>query len=187
MNVTGTEQLTDYPHVNIHRAAFEHKGHEGTWLYVRRQRPRGEARADAVAIIPLLDGKLVAIKQFRVPVGGSVIEFPAGLIEPGDGVIETAEKELREETGLSLQRVLHVSPPLLNSPGLTDESAVCVFAEVSGTPSTAGNEAVEDIEILLLTPGEAAALARRDDVQIDGKCWMMMYAAFAMQADARGG
>ena len=54
MHVTHTEQLTDYPHVNIFRAEFEHEGHEGQWLYVKRKLDIPDDLPNAVAIIPML-------------------------------------------------------------------------------------------------------------------------------------
>lgn len=54
----------------------------------------------AVAIVPVLDdGRLVLERQYRHPVGGVMIEFPAGKLDPGETRLACAQRELLEETG----------------------------------------------------------------------------------------
>ena len=54
----------------------------------------------AVMIIPLLDdGRVVLERQFRYPVGSVMVEFPAGKLDPGEGSLACAMRELQEETG----------------------------------------------------------------------------------------
>jgi ADP-ribose diphosphatase len=54
----------------------------------------------AVLIVPVLaDGRLVVVRQFRYPLGRSMIEFPAGKLDPGESPLATGQRELREEAG----------------------------------------------------------------------------------------
>ena len=58
----------------------------------------------AVMIIPMLpaaDGgiELVLERQYRYPVQRTIIEFPAGKIDPGEDPFVCAQRELLEETG----------------------------------------------------------------------------------------
>lgn len=54
----------------------------------------------AVAIVPIMDdGRLVLERQYRHPVGGVMIEFPAGKLDPGETRLACAQRELLEETG----------------------------------------------------------------------------------------
>lgn len=54
----------------------------------------------AVAIIALLDSdELVMERQYRYPLKRDLLELPAGKIDPGEPPLETAKRELLEETG----------------------------------------------------------------------------------------
>src|SRR3990172_1379923 len=54
----------------------------------------------SVAILPLVDDShLCLIRSRRLTVGQTLIEVPAGTREPGENQLETARRELAEETG----------------------------------------------------------------------------------------
>jgi len=63
----------------------------------------------AVAVIALTDaGELVMERQFRYPLGRDMFELPAGKIDPGEDPLETARRELKEETGYTAQDWKHI-------------------------------------------------------------------------------
>lgn len=74
----------------------------------------------AVALLPLVDpDHLCLLRNDRYAVGKTLIEVPAGTIDPGEGPDETASRELREETGYaagSIRRIAewYVSPGVFN-------------------------------------------------------------------------
>jgi len=54
----------------------------------------------AVAMVPVLpDGRIVLVRQYRYAAGKTLLEIPAGTLEPGEDPLECATRELREETG----------------------------------------------------------------------------------------
>lgn len=84
--------------------------YHGGFLSMRRDRvqlPDGrEATREyvvhpgAVMIVPILpDGRLVIERQYRYPVRRTMIEFPAGKLDAGEGGLACAQRELLEETG----------------------------------------------------------------------------------------
>jgi 8-oxo-dGTP pyrophosphatase MutT (NUDIX family) len=55
---------------------------------------------DWVQIVPLLpDGSFVMVEQFRHGTRRVTLEFPAGIVEPGETPLDCAVRELEEETG----------------------------------------------------------------------------------------
>ena len=58
----------------------------------------------AVAVVPLFDDRRVLLeRQFRYPHGREFIEVPAGKLEPNEPHLDTAKRELLEETGYTAQ------------------------------------------------------------------------------------
>lgn len=67
------------------------------------------AHPGAVVVIALLDnGKLIFERQFRYPLGRAFLEMPAGKIDPGEHILDTARRELREETGYKAKLWRHL-------------------------------------------------------------------------------
>ena len=72
-------------------------GHESVRGYVV---PPG-----AAAMVPLFDdGRVLVERQFRYAIGQTFTEIPAGKLDPGETSIQTARRELIEETGYSAAR-----------------------------------------------------------------------------------
>jgi ADP-ribose diphosphatase len=74
----------------------------------------------AVALLPLVDDDRVClIRNYRVAVGKTLIELPAGTLEAGEDPAATAARELVEETGyraasIEKLREFTMSPGILN-------------------------------------------------------------------------
>lgn len=88
-------------------------------------------RLEAVMIIARLmpSKSLVLVKQYRPPVDNFIYEFPAGIIDKGESVENTAIRELAEETGYKGE-IISKTPPTYNTPGLTGESVYQIFMDI---------------------------------------------------------
>jgi len=94
--------------------------YDGKLLHVRRDTvhlPDGHeavrewiTHPGAVVVIPVLDnGKLLFERQFRYPLRRIFIELPAGKIDTGEHPLDTAKRELREETGHQARHWRHLA------------------------------------------------------------------------------
>jgi ADP-ribose pyrophosphatase len=180
MQITEVKKLTHEQWVNLFAAEFEHNGRAGRWVFAsRKQRAYSEHSNDAVVIVPILRNpgeppRLVAIKEFRIPVGGYVYGLPAGLLEEGEAVETTVRRELAEETGLEVHAFTRITQPLFSSSGLTDEAAALAFVDVRGVVKPA-LEASEDIEVMLLDYEAICRLCDDRLARIDVKLWTILY------------
>jgi ADP-ribose pyrophosphatase len=174
-------KLTDRPWLNLYDVAYTTKdGSPHHWqMCSRKATPIEQApEPDAVYIVPILPtpqgNRLVMTKEFRVPLDDVEYGFPAGLIDEGESIETTVRREMKEETGLDVETIHHVSPPVYSSAGMSDESCCMVLVTVSGTPSTALNETHEQIEVLLCDVEDIRALLKSTN-KIAGKAWGMLY------------
>lgn len=92
-----SEQVFDGTLLKVYRDAVRlPDGSAGAREYIRHP--------GAVGIVPLFDdGRILLERQFRYPHGREFIEIPAGKLEPGEPHLETAKRELLEETGYAAQ------------------------------------------------------------------------------------
>lgn len=75
----------------------------------------------AVVILPILDReRIIMIRNYRYAIGRELWELPAGTIEAGEEPLETARRELVEETGYRAGRMTPLAP-FYTSPGILTE------------------------------------------------------------------
>ncbi|MCJ7839396.1 NUDIX hydrolase [Lederbergia sp. NSJ-179] len=75
----------------------------------------------AVGIVPITkDGKILMVEQYRKPLERSLLEIPAGKLEPGEEPKTTAERELEEETGYRAKQMNELTS-FYTAPGFSDE------------------------------------------------------------------
>jgi NTP pyrophosphohydrolases including oxidative damage repair enzymes len=149
------------------------KGQTHFWEMTRRLGNPG-----AVLIIPRLmpSNRYILIKQFRPPVNGNVMEFPAGLINDGEAPELAAARELREETGY-VADTMRVFPAAYTTPGLTNESVFLALVDIDETCPENQNPTTdfdpgEMIETLLIPETELASFYQKEiasGTQFDSK------------------
>lgn len=110
----------------------------------------------AVAVIPVTrDGKIVLVKQYRKPLERTLVEIPAGKIEPNEEPQITALRELEEETGYTTNELTHVTS-FYTSPGFADEIIHLYMAnDLEQLDEKIAGDADEFIELIELTLEEA--------------------------------
>lgn len=151
------------------------------WIETRIIRlPHGTERekvivhpSNAVAIFPVDDGRCKLLKQYRFAIDKYIYEIPAGTMEPGEDPIETARRELIEETGFTAQTIIYKGF-IYTTPGFTDEKIYLFEARDLSPSDEYGKDEdeiieVEDVPVIDL-PGMI-----RDGTIVDAKTICMIY------------
>ena len=147
------------------------RGREGRWTYIERRE-----RREAAVIVAATErsGSLVLIEQFRIPFEAEVLEFPAGLIDPGETPGQAAQRELAEETGYT-GKVIQVGPGASSTAGLSTEIVHMVYMVVAEQPSVVPrHEGSERIRVFTLPPeefGEFLSKCEREKRILDAKLY----------------
>lgn len=157
---------------------------EKSWEFIERTN-----NTKAVVINVIDENKVILVKQFRIPLNKYSIEFPAGLIDPGETIENSAIRELLEETGFH-GKVISTSPPVCTSAGITDEIAYFVDMKLTSQKQENQNlDETEEIEVLIFDKKSVKKdlLDYVDEINnieknshefetvIDGKVWGVLY------------
>lgn len=118
------------------------------WEFVERVNCCG-----IVLIIPMTDDhKVVFVEQFRVPVGKTVIEFPAGLADGAntqtkeETLEDAARRELIEETGYDAKEMVLCGNGPVSSSSSSD-IMILYLARGLRKVSSGGGDATESIKV----------------------------------------
>ena len=100
----------------------------------------------AVLIIPILDKKIIFIKEYAAAVDDYMLTLPKGKIDSNETIYEAADRELQEEIGFKSNKMKFIKELYL-APGYIDHVTYMMLAESLKPSSLIGDEP-EDLEII---------------------------------------
>ena len=192
--IKGIKKLTDNRYLNLYELDATFRDGSSAPYYVASRR-KSVDKLKAVTHDNHPDGvilygvhgenrdKVVLILQYRYPLGGYVYEFPAGLVEPGEDMLDAGVREMFEETGLEFHPVDAGAfcRPFFTSIGMTDESCGTVYGYCSGRPNVSHQESTEDIQVVLADREECRRILKEENVAI--MCAYMLMHFIASEGD----
>jgi ADP-ribose pyrophosphatase len=97
-------------------------------------------------------GRVLLVRQYRLPARKFLWELPAGTLDPGEKPLQTAKRELVEETGYRAKRWTKLAE-FYPSPGFLSEK-MTIYLATKLTPGEANPMDDERIEIRWFTARE---------------------------------
>jgi ADP-ribose pyrophosphatase len=126
----------------------------------------------AVALVPMVDADHVCLlRNYRYAAGQTLIEVPAGTIDPGETPDSTAPRELAEETGYRAARLTRVADWWV-SPGVFTERMFLYLCEEL-TPGPTEHQPDEHLEPVVVPWDEAMAMVH-DGRIVDAKSMLAL-------------
>ncbi|MCT2537456.1 NUDIX hydrolase [Aquibacillus koreensis] len=130
----------------------------------------------AVAVIALTsENKVVMVEQYRKPLEKSLVEIPAGKLEPGEKPEITAIRELEEETGYTTNNLAFVTS-FYTSPGFADEILYLYFTD-NLIPLVEEKDLDEDefVELMEVTIEEAETMINEQKIHDAKTAYAIQY------------
>lgn len=187
MKLNSIDKQTSNPYLNLYNLRYDDEVNKKITNYFIASRRKekdlsvnnpGHDRCDAVMIAPVLPGeKTVFVRQFRPAINDYIYEFPAGLVDDGETIEQAAERELFEETGLKITKVLRVTKPMYTSVGMSDEAVSIVMAAAEGDLTNLNNVGDENIDFVVVDLFNLSDFCRENNVAI--KAMLMAEILFA--------
>lgn len=146
----------------------------GKWEYVSRTRG-----VTAAVILAIVDGEVILVEQYRVPLRASCLELPAGLVgdeKENEDIESAAIRELEEETGYRAAHMVDLGR-FYASPGMSSEYFTLLRAEGLTRVGDGGGVQGENIIVHRVPLEELPAFVawkRAEGMAMDAKLVMLM-------------
>ena len=134
------EKVAGSKFLNLYHILYDADGKEINYYMASRRSidklkvTTKERRADVGRIAPYVkkDGKVFAVvtKEYRFPINDYVYSTPAGNIDAGETPEQAAVREVGEEIGARVKRIVKIDDASYSSVGMTDEAIACFVVEV---------------------------------------------------------
>lgn len=129
------------------------------------------------------DGSLLLERQWRYPMNRSFLELPAGKIDAGEAPLQTAIRELREETGYSAARWACLGPmhPVISY----STEVIHLYLAEGLTAGEASLDAGECLELVRMPAHDFLATALRGEISdaktLCGAFWLQSLLSGVLQ------
>lgn len=150
MKFLGMEKVRDGKYLKNYELSYENKaGKLKKFEIVSRKELSGPEdlgkKVSGVSIVAFKDDQMMLLKEFRLSINKEIYNLCAGMLEAGETIEECIARELYEETGLSVKRILTILPPSFSAVGFSDTKTYIAFVEAQGSfeDHTSENEQIQ--------------------------------------------
>ena len=125
-SVKGSEQILHTPIFDVDKRSEESAtGIKGDYMVINA--------TEWVTIIPVYKGNFVLVRQYRHGLGKITSEFPGGMCDPGEDPVQSAYRELEEETGFKVGKMTKLGVCSPNPAIFSNSITVCLAEDLTPT------------------------------------------------------
>lgn len=162
MEFLNFEKVKDGKYLKNYEITYRNKaGKEKKYEIVSRRELKSiddvGTKPSGVSIVATCGGKMLLLHEFRMGVNRNIYNLCAGMIEPEETIEQCIERELYEETGLQVKKIIKILPPSFSAVAISDTTTYIAFVEVDGTFSDHSSEN-EQIQAGFYSPEEILSL-----------------------------
>ncbi|MBI3445198.1 MAG: NUDIX hydrolase [Magnetospirillum sp.] len=120
------------------------------------------ANSRGVGILGLYLGDIILVRIFRHAVGKWILEIPRGSVERGDGLEDTARREVAEEIGGTVASLVRLGKSVCDT-SLSDGGLDLYLAELSGIGAPQLSEGIG--AVVAVSPSRFAEMALAGEIE----------------------
>ena len=149
MKLLRMEKVRDGKYLKNYELFYENRaGRPKTFELVSRKELRGPQdlgrEVSGVSIVAFRKDRMLLLREFRMSLNKEIFNLCAGMLEEGETIEGCIRRELYEETGLQVRRIISLLPPSYSAVGFSDTKTYIAFVEAEGefTDHTSENEQI---------------------------------------------
>lgn len=177
MKLLGIEKVKDGKYLKSYELTYlNKKGREKKYEIVSRSEIAGPedlgTSISGLSLVVICEDRLLLLKEFRMGINREIYNLCAGMLEPGESVEECIERELYEETGLKVKRIIDILPPSFAAVAFSDVKTRIAVIEAEGEFSDHTSEN-EQIQAAFYTKEECRWLL--ESAEFSSRCQIIAY------------
>lgn len=167
MKFIGMEKVRDGKYLKSYELTYMNKaGKEKKYEIVSRKELKDVSdigkQSSGVSIIATCEDKLLLLHEFRMGVNKFIYNLCAGMQEEGESIEECIQRELYEETGLTVKKIKQILPASYAAVAISDTKTYIAFVEAEGDLADHSSEN-EEILAAFYTKDEVKKLLETEE------------------------
>jgi len=150
MKFLGLEKVRDGKYLKNYELTYENKaGKIKKYEIVSRKELKEPddlgKKPSGVSIVAFCNDRLLLLREFRLSINKEIFNLCAGMMEENETIEDCISRELYEETGLHIKKVIDILPPSFSAVGFSDTTTYIAFVEAEGEfeDHTSENEQIQ--------------------------------------------
>lgn len=168
MKLLSLKKVRDGRYLKNYELTYENKaGRNKVYEIVSRKELHDTAdlgrSTSGVSIIAFQGDKMLLLKEFRMGINKSVYNLCAGMLNEGESMEDCIRRELYEETGLSVKKIVQILPPSYSAVAISDVKTNIAIVEAEGAITGGHTSANEQIQAAFYTKTQLREMLQTEE------------------------